>query len=67
MASHGMRLLPPLFNSSQDGDVERAFLRKGNVHSADDWQSVLDPVIERYRNDDISKFFRGDAPRAAPL
>ncbi len=31
----------PLFCFNQHGDVERALLRKGNVHSADDWRSVL--------------------------
>ena len=35
----------PLFCFNQYGDIERVLLRKGNVHSADDWQSVLEPVI----------------------
>jgi hypothetical protein len=56
----------PLFLFNQDGDLERALLRKGNVHSADDWRSVLEPVVERYRQDDIPKFFRGDAAFAQP-
>ena len=56
----------PLFLFNQDGDVERALLRKGNVASADDWRSVLEPVIERYRDQDIPKFFRGDAAFAIP-
>ncbi len=30
----------PLFCFNQHGDVERALLREGNVHSADDWRSV---------------------------
>ncbi len=37
----------PLFIFNQDGDVERALLRNGNVASADDWRSVLEPVLER--------------------
>ena len=56
----------PLFCFNQYGDVERALLRNGNVHSADDWQSVLEPIIERYRAYNILKFFRGDAGFADP-
>jgi len=56
----------PLFCFNQFGDVERALLRNGNVHSADDWQSVLEPIIERYRAYNILKFFRGDAAFADP-
>jgi hypothetical protein len=37
----------PLFCFNQYGDLERAFLRHGNVHSADEWQSVLEPIIAR--------------------
>ena len=55
-----------LFIFNQDGDVERAKLRPGNVASADDWRSVLDPVVERYRGNNILKFFRGDAAFALP-
>ena len=32
----------PLFCFNEDGDLERALLRHGNVHSADDWRSVLE-------------------------
>ena len=39
----------PLFCFNQFGDLERAMLREGNVHSADDWRSVLEPVVARYR------------------
>jgi hypothetical protein len=35
----------PLFCFNQYGDIERALLRNGNVHSSDDWQSVLEPVM----------------------
>jgi hypothetical protein len=48
------------------GDLERALLRNGNVASADDWRSVLEPVVVRYRDQDIRKFFRGDAAFAIP-
>ena len=37
----------PLFLFNQFGDVERSSLRPGNVHSADDWESVLKPVVVR--------------------
>ncbi len=40
----------PLFCFNQDGDLERALLRNGNVASADDWRSVLEPVVARYRH-----------------
>ncbi len=56
----------PLFCFNQHGDLERALLRKGNVHTAEDWRTVLEPVIARYRNRAIPKFFRGDAGFAAP-
>ena len=56
----------PLFLFNQDGDLEQALLRKGNVHSADDWRSVLGLVVERYKDVDIPKFFRGDAAFAQP-
>jgi len=56
----------PLFCFNQYGDMERALLRNGNVHSADDWQSVLEPIIERYRGYNILRFFRGDAAFADP-
>ena len=56
----------PLFCFNQDGDLERALLRNGNVHSADDWRSVLEPVVSRYRQMKIRRFFRGDAAFANP-
>lgn len=56
----------PLFLFNQDGDVEYAKLRPGNVASADDWRSVLEPVIERYRDLDAPRFFRADAAFAIP-
>ena len=56
----------PLFCFNQDGDLERALLRNGNVASADDWRSVLEPVVARYRHRKIKKLFRGDAGFANP-
>ena len=56
----------PLFVFNQFGDLERCALRPGNVHSADDWRSVLQPVVERYRERDLRRYFRGDAAFASP-
>jgi hypothetical protein len=56
----------PLFCFNQFGDLERAMLRNGNVHSADDWRSLLEPVVARYRDGEIRRFFRGDAAFANP-
>jgi len=56
----------PLFLFNQDGDLERAMLRRGNHASAKFWRRVLLPVVERYRHLDIPKFFRGDAAFANP-
>jgi len=56
----------PLFCFNQFGDLERCGLRNGNVASADDWRSVLVPIVWRYRDLDIRRFFRGDAAFARP-
>jgi len=56
----------PLFVFNQYGDIERALLRNGNVYSSDDWKSVLEPIIKRYQNNDIARYFRGDAAFANP-
>jgi hypothetical protein len=53
-----------MFN--QFGDLERVMLRRGNQHSAKFWRRVLLPVIARYRDLPIPKFFRGDAACASP-
>jgi hypothetical protein len=56
----------PLFVFNQFGDVERCALRSGNVHSADGWRAVLEPVIARYRGGVKRLYFRGDAAFANP-
>ena len=56
----------PLFVFNQFGDLERGALRPGNVHSADDWQNVLDPVVARYRGKVSRIYFRADAAFAMP-
>ena len=56
----------PNFLFNQSGMLERCALRNGNVHSADGWPDVLDPVIARYATRDILRFFRADAAYATP-
>jgi Transposase DDE domain group 1 len=56
----------PLFVFNQFGDVEHCTLRPGNVHSAEGWRSVLEPVIARYRGTVRRLYFRGDAAFANP-
>ena len=41
-------------------------MRPGNVHSADGWREVLEPVVARYRNKMWRRFFCGDAGYANP-
>jgi hypothetical protein len=56
----------PLFVFNQFGDLERCALRPGNVHSADGWRDVLEPVVARYRASDLRRYFRADAAFANP-
>jgi hypothetical protein len=56
----------PLFVFNQFGDLERCALRPGNVHSADGWREVLEPVVARYRHRMKRRYFRGDAAFANP-
>jgi Transposase DDE domain group 1 len=56
----------PLFVFNQLGDVERCALRPGNLHSADGWRAVLEPVVARYRGTVKRLYFRGDAAFANP-
>ena len=56
----------PLFVFNQFGDVERAALRPGNVHSAHAWRDVLEPLVARYRDKAFRRYFRGDAAFASP-
>ncbi len=56
----------PFFLFNQFGDLERCSLRPGNVHSADGWRDVLEPVVERYRERNLRRYFQGDAAFALP-
>jgi hypothetical protein len=46
--------------------VEQSLLRDGNVHSAQDWRAVLEPVVARYQSRNIPRYFRADAAFANP-
>src|SRR3712207_4936576 len=48
----------PLFLFNQFGDLECCALRPGNVHSAEGWREVLEPVIARYRGRGLDLYFR---------
>ena len=56
----------PLFLFNQFGDCEGATLRSGNVHSADGWQELLEPVVKGYQKKGLWLLFRGDAAFAKP-
>lgn len=56
----------PSFASICLGDLERALLFEGQIHSADDWHSVREPVVAPYRDADIRRFFRSDPALANP-
>jgi len=56
----------PLFCFNQYGDCEGAMLRPGNVHSANRWKDLLEPIVRRYENKKIRKYLRGDAAFAKP-
>ena len=57
----------PLFLFKQIGMLERCALRHGNVHSADNWQDLLGPVIARYAGRKLGgRFLRADAAYASP-
>ena len=55
-----------LFLFNQFGMLERCTLRNGNVHSADGWQEVLNPVLARYAKRHLMGFLRADATFAIP-
>src|SRR5829696_214534 len=56
----------PLFVFNQFGDLERCALRPSNVHSAEGWRAVLEPVVARYRTMMKRRYFRADAGFASP-
>jgi RHS repeat-associated protein len=60
------RCYHPLFVFNQYGDCEGATLRPGNVHSAEGWRDLLEPIVERYMASGRKLYFRGDAAFASP-
>jgi hypothetical protein len=56
----------PLFLFNELGDCEGAMLRSGNVHSAERWREILEPIVERYKKRGIRLLFRADAAFAKP-
>src|SRR6267142_1994766 len=56
----------PLFVFNPEGDCLAATLRPGNVHSADGWDDVLLPIIDRYRAQGQTVVVRADAAFALP-
>lgn len=60
------RCYHPLFVFNQHGDCEGAHLRPGNVHSADGWRDLLEPIVDRYRATGKKLYFRADAAFASP-
>ena len=56
----------PLFLFNHFGDCEGAMLRPGNVHSAERWREVLEPVVKRYQEKGVRLLLRADAAFAKP-
>lgn len=56
----------PLFLFNDEGDCLAAKLRPGNVPSADDWDELLVPEIERQQAEGTHVAFRADAAFAKP-
>jgi hypothetical protein len=56
----------PLLLFNREGDCLAAKLRAGNVHSADGWEDMLLPEIERQQKQGKDVVFRADAAFAKP-
>jgi hypothetical protein len=56
----------PLFVFNPEGDWLAVKLRPGNVHSADGWEDVLLPIVDRYRAQGQTVVVRADAAFALP-
>ena len=55
-----------LCSCSTSSVTARAMLRAGNVHSAHRWRDVLDPILSRYVEPGLRRYFRADAAFAKP-
>jgi hypothetical protein len=56
----------PLLRFNREGDCLAAKLRPGNVHSADGWEKLRLPEVERQQTLGKEVAFRGDAAFAKP-
>jgi hypothetical protein len=56
----------PLFVFNPEGDCLAAKLRPGNVHSAEGWDEILLPIIDRYRSRGQTVVVQADAAFARP-
>jgi hypothetical protein len=56
----------PLLLFNREGDCLASKLRSGNVHSAEDWDELLLPEIERQQKNGKAVVFRADAALAKP-
>jgi hypothetical protein len=56
----------PLLLFNREGDCLAAKLRPGNVHSAENWEELLLPEIERQQRQGKEVVFRADAAFAKP-
>lgn len=60
------RCYHPLFCFNHFGGCEGAILRPGNVHSADGWRGLLQPIVDSYKAMGKRLCFRGDAAFTSP-
>jgi hypothetical protein len=56
----------PLFVFNQFGDLERCALRPGQRSFGGRWKNVLEPIVARYREHNLRRYFRADAAFATP-
>ena len=66
MGTSSLPAITPLLLFNREGDCLAAKLRPGNVHSADDWEELLLPEIERQQKLCKEVVFRADAAFAKP-
>ena len=52
--------------STSSGTLRGLGCARGNVHSADGWGEVLEPILARYERTGVRRYFRADAAFAKP-
>jgi Transposase DDE domain group 1 len=55
-----------LFSVSTASAISRAACSGKGTRSAKDWKAVLDPIVARYRDQNVLRYFRGDAAFGNP-